>query len=110
MTKQSSHFSRLDTDRNISLDSIQTLTAAVKVLPDTFLSKKQQLLGQIQTERDKLGALNERLNSIESSQSSIDPIALSYSVWLRLAAMLMNTLLVHLFFGRIATLSRLRLV
>ncbi len=110
MTKQSSQFSRLDTDRNISLESIQTLTAAVKVLPDTFLTKKQQLMGEIQKERDKLGAVNQSLNAIETTQSNVDPISLSYSVWLRIAAMLMNTLLVHLFFGRIAVRNKLQLI
>lgn len=108
MTKQSSQFSRLNTDRNISLETIQTLNTAFKALPDTFLTKKQQIMRQIQAERDNLGFLNQRLNNIETSQSNIDPLSLSYSVWLRIAAMLMNTLLVHLFFSRMACLTKMR--
>lgn len=102
MTKQSGYFTRLNTDREIILSTVEALRASMASLPETYITKRQSLASQISNEQAKLSEVNAFLGKVEVQRANINIVSLFYSVWLRIAAMILNAFLVHLFFVGIA--------
>lgn len=100
MQRQSGAFIRTESERKVQESSVKALVSSLNALPDTYVSKRQLLAEKITSEQKKLADLNHSLTKFEHEHSSVDRIALLYGVWLRIAAMLLNAFLVHLFFGR----------
>ncbi len=99
MSKQSDGFTRLTEERNISLSVIRSLQESLTVLPASYVTQRQNLVEKIDREQDKLSRFARSIESMRNQKQDIRSVALAYNVWLRLAAMLLNAFLVHLFFS-----------
>lgn len=82
-------------EREALLQSITSLTEAMKSTPASFVTKRQAIIEQMNGQRAALATLNAtKIAAPEQSIGGID-IVLAYSVWLRISAMLMNAMMVH---------------
>lgn len=100
MAKQSGSFVRLAEDRSVLLSTIGALQASMEALPENLVTKRQQLAEQITKEQTKLSGSTSALTRSEVQRVDINSVGLTYSVWLRVAAMALNAFLVHLFLSQ----------
>ncbi len=101
MTKQSGQFSRLTDQRQGTLSDIEDLSRTLSALPPSFFTKRQQLVQEIQKNRDRLGRIDVMLSKETLERSDVNQILFTYSVWIRVAAMLLNAIFVHFLFSKL---------
>ena len=94
----SANVSHLEKQRENILLSIETLNAAAAALPSNFVSKKQDIIQQIDVKQASLSNLDTNIARAISDASSASNVLLSYGVWLRIAAMILNAILAHALF------------
>lgn len=99
MSKNSGGFTRLSDERKITLSTIGSLQESLSSLPASYVTKRQSVVEKIDKEQSKLSQFDKDIGKMEVQKQDIDSIALAYNVWLRVAAMLLNAFLVHLFFS-----------
>ncbi len=98
---QNHQYKSVQQERDVILSSIEGLNKSLSVLPETFVSKRHDLIKEIERHRQELSANTLALNQIKGSHSVNSNAVLGYSVWIRIAAMLLNAFLVHLLFSRL---------
>lgn len=110
ITQGSGAYERLSKSREFQLASINSQTSTLLSLPESFFTKRQAIEDKIRHEREKLAEMDHQLNTLEAGAASSTSLSISYSVWLRVAAMILNAYLVHLFFSLFRHESRRRRV
>jgi hypothetical protein len=93
-TENSSGFKQRQFETKVLNNSIASLSESLSELPVSYASKRQNLVSQIDAQRETLSAIQSKpiLQASSGAQQG-------YSVWLRIAAMLLNAFLAHMFFG-----------
>jgi predicted transcriptional regulator len=97
-SKQVSH---LEVERESISLMIDTLGKSASSLPDNFISRKRSIIEQIDAKRIDLAGINARIARATEQVGSSENISLSYGVWLRIAAMILNAILAHALFARL---------
>lgn len=98
LTQGSGRYERLIKSRELALASIATHMGALATLPDSHVSKRQEITNKIGLERAGLANIDSDISALESSGGS-GSMDLNYALWIRIAAMLLNAYLIHLFFS-----------
>ncbi len=107
MIQSSGQFERLSKSRDLVLASIAAHSDSVNTLPKTHISRREAIDAKIIADRQSLAKIDNELNSIESSGDGFSRTTnLGYSVWIRVAAMLLNAYLIHIFFSAYYLRSR----
>lgn len=101
MITQSDISKQTHLEREILNTSLTALTQSLSALPAKYVSKRQELIKQINFQRTELSNLKIKTASIGQDISLSTNAAFSFGVWLRVAAMLLNALLVHWVVGRV---------
>ena len=99
ITKNTDSFARIKNEQTILLGAISELKNNLAGLPEEFVTKRQHILMDLDSKRLELSTLNKSLSAIEKNKNGITNIQITYSVWIRIAAMLLNAFLVHIFFS-----------
>lgn len=104
---QSHQYISLQKERASILATVDSLTTSLNMLPENFVSRRQDLAKEIRQERKELAQNTSALSQLKASGFSNANAILAYSVWMRVAAMLLNAFLIHLLFLRIKESYRL---
>lgn len=99
LTRGSGRYERLVESRKLTMATIATHSSALDNLPETYITKRQSLAEKIGLERENLDRIDREIDSLESYGSGFHNTGLGYAVWIRIAAMLLNAYLIHLFFS-----------
>jgi hypothetical protein len=98
---QNFQYKAVQEERDLIHKSIETLNKSLAALPENYASKKEALRQEIETQRKNLLANTEASKNISGIVTQGTSAAVSYNVWIRIAAMLINAMLIHLLFTRI---------
>ena len=88
-------------ERDVILKSIESLNTSLAALPENYASKRETLRQEIETQRKNLNANTKATEHVSGVMASTANAAVSYNVWIRIAAMLINAMLIHLLFTRV---------
>ncbi len=100
MIQSSGRFERLTKARELVLASIAAHSDSFNALPKTHISRREDIDAKIIADRESLAKIDDELKSMESSGDGFAKTTnLGYSVWIRVAAMLLNAYLLHIFFS-----------
>lgn len=88
----------LQKQRDSILLSIDNLNESISALPSNFVSKKQDIIRQVDAKQLSLAQLDARIAQATKKATSAGNVLLSYGVWLRIAAMILNAILAHALF------------
>ena len=91
-----------EAESNAIKTSMVALSESIEALPSTYASKRQEMIAQLNQQRSELKAVTANVMAVESSHTQKNQVPLSYGAWIRIAAMLLNAFLVHLFFKRLS--------
>ena len=101
MITQSTISKQTQLEQKILNSSLTALSQSLNSLPANYVSKRQELIRQLDFQRAELNKLDLKPGSISLTTSA----TFTFSVWLRVAAMLLNALLVHGVVGRAIALK-----
>lgn len=103
MTAQSDVSKQTHLEKRVLNSSLTALSESLSALPENYVSKRQELIQQINFQRAELGKLDTQTGTLGQAISLTSNAAFTFGVWLRVAAMLLNALLVHWVVGRLTT-------
>ncbi|MCB9229672.1 MAG: hypothetical protein H6618_08685 [Deltaproteobacteria bacterium] len=98
MTLGSGRYERLAENRRLTVAAIGAHLSALEKIPETYITKRQELMAGIGAERQNLASIDHNISLLENSGGDFHNTGLGYAVWIRIAAMLLNAYLIHLFF------------
>lgn len=96
MVEKSGLAEQYQVERNALNQSITSLAQMVDTLPTNFVTKRQQVIAQMNQQRQELGELTSKISSAPENIQLASNAIFAYSLWLRVAAMLLNAFLVHM--------------
>lgn len=97
----SSRILALEKERKTVLRTMDTLNETAASLPNKFISRKQSIIEDIYKRQKGLEVINAGIADTTNHLSSSSNILLTYGVWLRIAAMILNAILAHVLFARL---------
>ena len=95
MVTQSDISKQTQLERQALNSSLTALTQSLNALPTNYVTKRQELIAQMDFQRAELGKLDMRSSGVAQDVNLTTSAAFTFGVWLRVAAMLLNALLVH---------------
>lgn len=100
MTTQSDAFKQPQLERQALNSNLTALSQSLSALSAKYVSKRQELITQVNFQRAELNSLKIKTASMGHDIILSTSAAFTFSVWLRVAAMLLNAFLVHWVVGK----------